>query len=26
MIVSDEAGRVSNVFKQMMKKDLDLVG
>jgi flagellar M-ring protein FliF len=23
MIVSDEAGRVSNVFKQMMKKDLD---
>lgn len=25
MMVSDEAGRVSNVFKQMMKKDLDLV-
>lgn len=23
MIVSDEAGRVSNVFKQMMKKELD---
>jgi flagellar M-ring protein FliF len=22
MIVSDEAGRVSNVFKQMMKKDM----
>lgn len=26
MIVSDEAGRVSNVFKQMMQKDMDLVG
>jgi flagellar M-ring protein FliF len=26
MIVSDEAGRVSNVFKQMMKKDMDMVG
>lgn len=26
MIVSDEAGRVSNVFKQMMKKDMDVVG
>ena len=26
MIVSDEAGRVSNVFKQMMKKDMDLIG
>ena len=25
MIVSDEAGRVSNVFKQMMKKDLDML-
>lgn len=24
MIVSDEAGRVSNVFKQMMKKELDM--
>lgn len=24
MIVGDEAGRVSNVFKQMMKKELDL--
>ena len=23
MIVGDEAGRVSNVFKQMMKKELD---
>jgi len=23
MIVSDEAGRVSNVFKAMMKPDLD---
>ena len=26
MIVSDEAGRVSNVFKQMMQKDMDLIG
>ncbi len=26
MIVSDEAGRVSNVFKQMMQKDMDLLG
>lgn len=26
MIVSDEAGRVSNVFKQMMQKDMDMVG
>ena len=26
MIVSDEAGRVSNVFKQMMKKEMDVVG
>lgn len=26
MIVSDEAGRVSNVFKQMMKKDMSLIG
>jgi flagellar M-ring protein FliF len=25
MIVSDEAGRVANVFKQMMKKDLSLI-
>ena len=25
MIVSDEAGRVSNVFKQMMKKDMSMV-
>ena len=25
MIVSDEAGRVTNVFRTMMKKDLDLV-
>jgi flagellar M-ring protein FliF len=24
MIVSDEAGRVSNVFKNMMKKDLEV--
>jgi len=24
MIVSDEAGRVSNVFKAMMKPDLDV--
>jgi len=24
MIVSDEAGRVSNVFKTMMKKDLEV--
>lgn len=26
MIVGDEAGRVSNVFKQMMQKDMNLVG
>jgi flagellar M-ring protein FliF len=26
MIVSDEAGRVSNVFKQMMKKEMDVLG
>ena len=25
MIVADEAGRVSNVFKAMMKRDLDLI-
>ena len=25
MIVSDEAGRVSNVFKNMMQKDMDTV-
>ena len=25
MIVSDEAGRVSNVFKSMMQRDLDAV-
>ena len=25
MIVSDEAGRVSNVFKTMMQKDMDTV-
>jgi flagellar M-ring protein FliF len=25
MIVSDEAGRVSNVFKSMMQKDMDTV-
>ena len=25
MIVGDEAGRVSNVFKAMMKKDMDMV-
>ena len=25
MMVGDEAGRVSNVFKQMMSKDLDLI-
>ena len=24
MIVSDEAGRVSNVFKNMMKKDIEV--
>jgi flagellar M-ring protein FliF len=24
MIVSDEAGRVSNVFKTMMKKDIEV--
>jgi len=24
MIVADEAGRVSNVFKSMMQRDLDL--
>ena len=26
MIVGDEAGRVSNVFKQLMQKDMDLLG
>ena len=26
MIVGDEAGRVSNVFKQMMQKDMDMLG
>ncbi|MFC7704895.1 flagellar basal-body MS-ring/collar protein FliF [Plastorhodobacter daqingensis] len=26
MIVADEAGRVSNVFKMMMKDDIDMVG
>ena len=26
MIVGDEAGRVSNVFKQMMQKEMDLLG
>ena len=25
MVVSDEAGRVSNVFKSMMQKDMDPV-
>ena len=25
MIVGDEAGRVSNVFKSMMKKDMGMV-
>ena len=25
MIVADEAGRVSNVFKNMMQKDIDTV-
>jgi len=25
MIVSDEAGRVSNVFKTMMQKDMDMI-
>jgi flagellar M-ring protein FliF len=26
MIVSDEAGRVSNVFKAMMEEDMDKIG
>ena len=26
MIVGDEAGRVSNVFKQLMQKDMDMLG
>jgi flagellar M-ring protein FliF len=26
MIVGDEAGRVSNVFKEMIKKDMQLIG
>ena len=26
MIVTDEAGRVANVFKQMMREDLEVLG